>query len=175
MRNFRQPTKKEGDYIYKEETRQNKRRYVIILLLLIILALIGAIIYIIYSHQQRIDRNQVGIVQGGENAVEYTQIPGFKTLTMTADTTEQEVYFQNPAENKVNLQLTLSLADGTQLYKSNLIQPGNAVKSIKISKKLESGSYDDAILHYDCYTADGQKCNSANLTFDLIVKEGNSQ
>lgn len=158
----------------KEET-QKKRRYVIILLLLIILALIGALIWMNYSHQQRIDKNQVGIVQGGENAVEYTQIPGFKTLTMTTDTTEQEVYFQNPGENKVNLQLTLALADGTQLYKSDLIQPGNAVKSIKISKKLESGSYDDAILHYDCYTADGQKCNSANLTFDLIVKEGTTK
>lgn len=143
--------------------------------MLIILALIGAIIYIIYSHQQRIDKNQVGIVQGGENAVEYTQIPGFKTLTMTADTTEQQVYFQNPAENKVNLQLTLSLADGTQLYKSDLIQPGNAIKSIKISKKLESGNYDDAILHYDCFTAEGEKCNSANLKFNLEVKEGNDQ
>lgn len=156
---------------YKEEKQKKKRRYVFILLLLIILALIGALIYILYSHQQRLDKNQVGIVQGGKNAVEYTQIPGFKTLTLAADSTEQEVYFQNPAENKVNLQLTLSLADGTQLYKSDLIQPGNAVKSIKISKKLESGTYNDAILHYDCFTAEGEKCNSANLTFDLIVKE----
>lgn len=175
MRNFKQPTKKEGDYIYKEETRQNKRRYVIILLLLIIVGLIGALLWLNYSHQQRIDKNQVGIVQGAENAVEYTQIPGFKTLTFTADSKEQAVYFQNPGDNKVNLQLTLSLADGTQLYKSNLIQPGNVIKEIKISKPLESGSYNDAILHYDCFTAEGEKCNSANLTFDLIVKEGNSQ
>lgn len=158
---------------YKEET-QKKRRYVIILLLLIILALIGALFWMNYRHQNRLDKDQVGIIQGKENSVDYATIPGFKTLTMTADTKEQEVYFQNPTDNNVNLQLTLSLADGTELYKSDLIQPGNAVKSIKISKKLESGSYDDAILHYDCYTAEGQKCNSANLTFDLIVKE-NSQ
>ena len=154
----------------KEET-QKKRRYVIILLLLIILALIGALIWMNYRHQNRLDKDQVGIVQGAENSVDYATIPGFKTLTMTADTKEQEVYFQNPADNNVNLKLTLSLADGTQLYESGLIEPGNVVKTITMSKPLESGTYNDAILHYDCFSAENKLCNNANLTFDLIVEE----
>ena len=159
---------------YKEET-QKKRRYVIVLLLLIILALIGALFWMNYRHQNRLDKDQVGIIQGKENSVDYATIPGFKTLTMTADTKEQAVYFQNPTDNNVNLQLTLSLADGTQLYQSDLIEPGNVVKNITMSKSLESGTYNDAILHYDCYTADNKLCNNANLTFDLIVEERNDQ
>ena len=141
--------------------------------MLIILALIGLLIWMWYSHQQRIDKNAVGIIktESGENSVDYANIPGFKTLIFTADSVEQSVDFFNPSENRVNLQLSLSLADGTQLYESGLIEPGKTVQKIKLSQALKVGEYKNATLHYKCYTPEGKASNAANITFDLIVKE----
>ena len=144
-------------------------------MLLIIVALIAALLWFYFSHQQRIDKNAVGIVEGKKATTEYATIPGFESMIFAADTTEQEVYFANPEGNTVNLQLTLSLLDGTELYKSDLIEPGKVVKNIAISKALSPGTYEDAKLLYDCYTPDNKKCNSANVTFKLIVKERNDQ
>lgn len=128
-----------------------------------------------YSHQQRLDKNAVGIIktESGESSVDYANIPGFKTLIFTADSKEQNVDFYNPIENKVNLQLTLFLADGTQLYESGLIEPGKTVKEIELSQSLKAGEYKNATLHYQCYTPEGKKSNAANIAFDLIVKERN--
>ena len=139
---------------------------------MIIVGLVCALIYL-YSRQLSPDKNAVGIVKtdSGENSVDYANIPGYKTLIFTADSKEQSVDFFNPAENKVNLQLTLSLADGTQLYESGLIEPGMTVQKIELSKTLKAGDYKNATLHYQCYTPEGKKSNAANIKFYLIVKE----
>lgn len=156
-------------YISRNSDKNNRR--IIIILLLVILALIAALLWLYFSHQQRIDKNAVGIVEGKQATTEYATIPGFESMIFAADTTEQEVYFANPESNTVNLQLTLSLPDGTELYKSDLIEPGKVVKNITISKALSPGTYENANLHYDCFTSENEKCNSANVSFKLIVEE----
>ena len=112
-------------------------------------------------------------------------IPGYESLELKAGTKKQSVNFYNPKENTCYFRISLVLksddgskTDGTAgdseakeeaLWTSELIEPGEEVKSIKLSKELESGDY-SAILKYECFSLkDRSPLNGSNVKLTLNV------
>ena len=124
-------------------------------------------------------------------------IPGYESLDFKAGKKKQSVNFYNPKENTCYFRITLVLKadDGTGtgkatedeeanvtettagideteevLWTSELIEPGEEVKSIKISKELESGDY-HAILKYECFSLkDETPLNGSNVELTLTIR-----
>ena len=90
---------------------------------------------------------------------------------MTADSTEQEVNFYNPEKNEnCDFQLTLTLENGTEIWKSQLIPNGKAIYNITLYQTLIAGSY-MSVMKYDCFSKNGSQLNGSNLNFNLIVED----
>lgn len=112
-------------------------------------------------------------------------IPGFESLEFKAGTKKQSVSFYNPEENTCYFRISLVLKsdDGTEaggtagdseakeevLWTSEMIEPGEHVKSIKLDKELENGEY-AAILKYECFSLkDKTPLNGSNVELTLNV------
>lgn len=106
-----------------------------------------------------------------EEVADNIAIPCWDTLIMVADSKEQEVNFYNPEKNKnCDFQLTLSLEDGTELWKSQLIQNGKAIYNITLNQTLEAGTY-RAVMKYDCFSRNGSQLNGSSLKFNIIMED----
>ncbi|SDW15282.1 hypothetical protein SAMN05216391_102133 [Lachnospiraceae bacterium KHCPX20] len=110
-------------------------------------------------------------------------IPGYESLEFKAEKEEQSVDFYNPDENTCFFRISLVLKDETDttngeegnageetvLWSSEMIEPGEHVKSIKLSKELESGEY-TATLKYECFRLqDKTPLNGSNVELTLNV------
>jgi len=111
-------------------------------------------------------------------------IPGFESLDFKAGKEKQSVDFYNPDENTCFFRISLVIKDETDtangeegnageetvLWTSEMIEPGEHVKSIKLSKELESGEY-AAILKYECFSLkDKTPLNGSNVELMLKVQ-----
>jgi len=99
------------------------------------------------------------------------QIPGYSTATMNAGDTSLHLSIGNPENNNCGFYATLMLADGTILYKSDLLNPGYGLTEIPLLETLQKGEY-DAVVYYECVTLDEahSPLNSAESEFKLIVE-----
>ena len=61
-----------------------------------------------------------------------TQIPGYYSAEMKAGDKSLVISIGNPKENKVGFFATVKLFDGTVLYKSPLIRPGQGLNEIPL-------------------------------------------
>lgn len=111
-------------------------------------------------------------------------IPGYESLEFKAGKTKQSVDFYNPDDNTCFFRISLVIKYGadtangkegnvgeeTVLWTSEMIEPGEHVKSIKLSKELESGEY-AAILKYECFSLkDKTPLNGSNVELMLKVQ-----
>lgn len=111
-------------------------------------------------------------------------IPGYESLEFKAGKEKQSVDFYNPDENTCFFRISLVVKDETDtangeegnageetvLWTSDFIEPGEHVKSIKLSKELESGEY-AAILKYECFSLkDKTPLNGSNVELMLKVQ-----
>ena len=130
----------------QNEKSQKKKPFLIIFICIIMIALgLAAGIFISNflnkSPDRTYDNNAEDIKEKNddsspsEEVSDNISIPCWDTLVMTADSTEQEVNFYNPEKNKnYDFKLTLSLEDGTELWKSQLIQNGKAIYNITLNQ-----------------------------------------
>ena len=99
-------------------------------------------------------------------------IPGYELLELKADSKKQTLCLPNPPQNTCYFQISLYMEDGTLLWESDLIEPGENSKPITLSKVLEKGTYPNAILRYSCYCMDEKlsPLNGAEMKLTLWVK-----
>jgi hypothetical protein len=99
------------------------------------------------------------------------RIPGYKSITIEADTTEVSVNLQNPEKNSCYFVIRLVLLDtGETLYESKMIEPGKGLYNITLSRALEAGTY-SAQLQYEPYDMTTlTRLNGAVVNLDLIVE-----
>lgn len=125
-------------------------------------------------------------------------IPGYESLDFVAGKKKQSVNFYNPKENTCYFRISLvlktddSIGTGTAsgeneaketeeaggadvaeetLWTSELIEPGEEVKSIELDKELESGDY-PAILKYECFSLkDETPLNGAKVEVIIHVRK----
>lgn len=97
------------------------------------------------------------------------KIPGYESLSFTADKTEQSVKLTNPAENACLFRLNL-IIDGETLWTSGEIKPGETVEKLNLSRALSKGAY-PAVLKYECFTLqDKTPLNGAEIKLNIEVK-----
>ena len=99
-------------------------------------------------------------------------VTAYETIKLKADTLEQSVRFDNPLQNNCWLVITLSLEDGTVLWQSEELIPGQVVRSITMNRTLEAGEYENAVLRYQHWTYDKEKLplNGAETLVTLNVQ-----
>lgn len=96
-------------------------------------------------------------------------IPGYEGLTLRAG---EDLCLANPEQNTCYFVITLSLADGTPLWQSSYIPPGEASDPIRLQEPLEPGVYPDAQLTYACFRMDEAltPLNGAQMELTLRVE-----
>ena len=97
-------------------------------------------------------------------------IPGYKRITIEADSTEVKVNLHNPENNPCYFVISLVLDDGTVLYKSKMLEPGMGIYNITLSEPLVAGEY-GAMVMYETYSLSTLKpMNGANVILTLVAK-----
>ncbi len=97
-------------------------------------------------------------------------IPGYEKLVMRAGQLVQKVELFNPEKNECYMVIEILLPDGTRLYKTGMLEPGKGVNEFEITRKLEVGTFEGAILKYSNYDlANMQELNGAQTNFILEV------
>lgn len=109
----------------------------------------------------------------GKKNTDTIDIPGFDTMNLKADVTEQSVNLYNPEQNTCYMKMTLLLSDGTKLWESKLIEPGKAVYDLTLAQTLSAGEYKDATLKYECYKMDEEQTplNGSDIKLTINVME----
>lgn len=173
----------------KSNEKSNDRNGLLRLLifLLFILIAVGIWIGVSLNNQSndptlggiQLDPNQGGYVDPNQSSNQSSQgvaIPGWGAIVMPPNTTEITVDFYNPEANKDLYYLTfeLRLPEGNggyeTLYKSGLIEAGNHIQKITLSRGLAEGTY-DAVIFVQPYRMDGvTPTNNAETKIVLIVK-----
>jgi len=90
---------------------------------------------------------------------------------MQSGTLDQDVYLYNPTENQCNFVISLYLSDGTLLYKSEMLRPGESIENININKKLNAGLYRNVILAYECCGDDGVILTRVEFTIEISCEK----
>lgn len=99
-------------------------------------------------------------------------IPGYEALELKANSKKQTLSLPNPEQNMCYFQISLYLEDGTLLWQSELIEPGEISKPMTLTQELEKGTYPNALLRYACYRMDETltPLNGAEMKVTLWVK-----
>lgn len=106
----------------------------------------------------------------GEKNTDTIDIPGFDSMNLKAGATTQSVNLYNPERNTCYFRITLLLADGTQLWQSKLIAPGDGLHEIELTRTLAEGEYADATLKYECFSMEDQtQLNGSDIKLTLKV------
>ena len=158
-------------------------RKIILIMGAVILALIAVIAVLLFGRngetqvsplperppQQGEEKADPGAVPIAED--NRISVPGYEKLDLTAGKTEQSLALPNPENNTCVMVLTLSLEDGTVLWTSGEILPGQVSDPIVLTEPLAAGDYTGARLHYDCFTMDESRgrLNSAEIKLTLAV------
>ncbi|WP_459904690.1 tRNA (uracil-5-)-methyltransferase [Enterococcus thailandicus] len=98
-------------------------------------------------------------------------IPGFESMTFVKNEKKQAVNLYNPDINTCYFKLSLLLPDGTKIWASKFIEPGNGIYDIELNQELEEGDYENAILKYECFSMNEQQTplNGSEIKFNLHV------
>ena len=166
----------------KRKRQTSGQRTVIICLVLLLLVAAGVIVLLVTRNNSN---PEVGLK--AESTVQTSQqdngglvvperpemldVTAYESIRLKANTLEQSVRFENPVQNNCWLVITLSLEDGTMLWKSEELQPGQVVRNITLNQSLAAGEYENAVLSYQHWTYDQEKkqLNGAETLVTLTV------
>lgn len=152
-----------------------KKRYLVILLIILVVIAVLISVWAIFIKQDMsqtntdIQNQDSDLIEKNENTI---SIPGYEGLTLRADSLEQTVSLNNPIQNTCCFVITLYLEDGTRLWQSDYIKPGETSSPIVLNQPLEKGNYPNAVLQYSCFKMDSEKTplNGAETKLTLRVK-----
>ena len=118
--------------------------------------------------QDNVNSSEETYVQKNPDSI---AIPGYEVLEFNADKKTQALRLSNPTQNVCYFQISLYLEDNTLLWRSELIEPGKTSEPIHLIETLKKGTYNNAILKYDCFKMDGTTpLNGAETKLTLWVK-----
>jgi hypothetical protein len=134
--------------------------------------IVGAIVLSKNNDTNNVSRNSpaVSLDTTPTEVPETISIPGYAQLVMKAGELMQDVKLYNPEGNPCYFIISIILSDGTEIYKSGPIYPGQKIDVIKLSQPLKAGTYKDAVLKYSAFsTTNDEPMNGANTKFTLEV------
>lgn len=109
-----------------------------------------------------------GYVSPSDSGVQIEAASGF---IMDAGVTAQSVKFNNSKSNDCAFIVTLYLADGTEIYKSDYLYPGDSINEIELKRTLKAGLYKDALMVYQLYSIESHKpINRCEFPIEIQTK-----
>ena len=116
----------------------------VIISLLLLIIMIGFLIFVLLKPEQiktELPNGQqmenTGNIEKNSDSI---AIPGYEAITLKADTIQQTIGLPNPPQNMCYFQITLLLEDGTVLWQSDLVEPGEISAPIKLTQTLKKGT-----------------------------------
>ena len=93
-------------------------------------------------------------------------------MDFIADQKEQKTNLHNPRKNNCYFKISIILDDGTVVWTSELIAPGEKVKNITLHETMPEGTYDNVTVKYDCFAMNKKvSLNNAKIKIKLVVKK----
>ena len=169
-----------GTYRRNRKRQAGTQRIVIICLVLLLLVAAAVIVCLATrnSGEQKVESTaQTSQSENGGLVVperpEMLDVTAYESIKLKANTLDQSARFENPVQNNCWLVITLSLEDGTVLWKSEELLPGQVVRSITLNQPLAAGEYENAVLIYQHWTYDEEKLplNGAETLVTLKVEQ----
>lgn len=158
---------------------KKKTLVIIIAILVAAAAAAGILYYVTHSKDTGTANASAEVVPWDVDLTEETEetkqeeqiyLPGYGGMTLAANTKEQTVSMGNPSANNCYFVITLKLKDGTELFTSDYLKPGEGLEKINLNQELEAGDY-EAVIEYKCYSMDDKSpLNGGSTEFQLIVK-----
>lgn len=107
-----------------------------------------------------------------EKLTDSIDLPGYEWIPLVSGKLEQEQTFPNPPQNFCWIRVSLLLEDGTNLWTSELVAPGESSAPVVLSQTLEPGEYKNAVLKYECFRMDDDlsPLNGGEVHLTLRVK-----
>lgn len=96
-------------------------------------------------------------------------IPGVSKLTFIHDADQQSAHFYNPTENTAIMEIRLQLEDGTVLWESPELLPGESINTIRIKNMPSVGCY-HAFVVTDCKDQNGNALNGGIVNIILNIE-----
>lgn len=96
-------------------------------------------------------------------------VRGYEVLTFKAGEKTQHVNFHNSEANSCYMKLTL-IQNGTELWRSELIEPGGKINEIYIAHTLNAGIYNATLKHEFFSLDDKSALNGLNISLKLRVE-----
>ena len=164
-----------------EEQEKKKISPLTIVLGVLLIVAVGVILFLCLRGGDKTPGDVPTVIGGGEpipgaekakKDANVIHLPAYSELTLAAGKKEQTLVLQNPGENTCLVCISLTLKDGTVIYRSELVEPGYYTRPITLIAPMERGIYRDVTLKYDCYTNDESKSplNGATCKLDITVK-----
>ena len=157
----------------KRQSKQDNSKKLLIILCIFLVIAIGVIIWLITS--KGVPGANTGDKQSGlavPEQQEMIQVTAYESLELKADTLQQEVRLSTISDNECITVMSLVLEDGTELWRSAELYPGQIVLSMTLSQPLPAGEYPNTVLRYQHFTLDEEKTplNNAETLLTLKVK-----
>lgn len=149
-----------------------------ILLIVLALVMVAAVTVAIWAVKTRSPaappdkQGQEETAEPVEKLTDAIELPGYDWIPLKAGTLEQEQTFPNPPQNFCWIKVSLELEDGTNLWTSELVAPGESSAPVVLSQTLEPGEYKNAVLKYECFRMDDalSPLNGGEVHLTLRVK-----
>ena len=158
----------------REKRSTDNSKIIIVLLLITAIAIAISIWALFFRQPQELKEADElpPVEQKIEKNFDSISIPGYEGITLEADSVQQSLCLSNPPQNTCYFIIALYLEDGTMLWKSDYIKPGEESEPIVLNQKLQEGTYHGAYLQYSCYAMDNEQTqlNGAKTKVTLRVK-----
>lgn len=99
-----------------------------------------------------------------------TTIKAVTGFVFRSDSLEQTVEFENEATNKYVMTIGIYLRDGTELYESDYLNPGDKLDKITLTQPLDAGIYSNAMLAYRLYSCDDSHTAVSQCEFPIEIR-----
>lgn len=161
----------------EEEEKKSKKAIIIIfgtiffiILSIIIAGNINKIKDTLFPDIDNMATNWAGPEEENGSSSKGIQIPGYETIRLRANKLEQKVSLYNPEENNCYFVMKLLLPDGTEIYKSKMVEPGKALYEIVLNQEIPKGTYENSTLVYECFAMDENLSELNGASVDLILE-----
>lgn len=122
---------------------KKKTKIIIGILIAAVIAAAGITWYVMNQKNQKTGNSSAEVVAWDVDIEEEEPseekgilIPGYTSMVMKANTKEQTVSIGNPADNDCIFVIVLKLEDGTKLFESQELKPGEGLENITLDQEL---------------------------------------
>ena len=157
-----------------------KKRIFLITGIILAIAMIAAALYFLLIRKDSDSDNKPNPDSSTSTAAEADstedkpdgiRIPGYPRITIQADTKDVTMNLMNPKGNPCYFTFEIVLTDENEtIYVSEMVEPGNSITNVTLSRALEKGEYPAVIKIRTTSLLDGLAMNGANVETVLVVQ-----